>query len=633
MHVVSLGQLMQLADESYKDLFFKTGKKDVVPFDRYEDNLRNVNNLNVTLVAMLDQTIEQIPNPGDYYPGYLQIAHPLSDTNAALALDVIVHVFEKLAQDLELKYQSAKLDLQTYYEALDKNKVYLRKYEQRPNRVVYIEKQVQNAIRILESNCIDTLKRELAKHDIEDNDLESELLEAWIYVLNTGHRWTPIEQKLFLSLSEAEDVFVSRITPAHFINETFLKYYNEDNISGVSSLDRAQMHHAVNLNLTEYFVEDKTLLRCVRSGVLSGVGIIDGAKRMESGMARGREVLRAIVVARLKDAQDQGENVENIIKNSLIETAPLEIKLVSISLLTPDKMRHWIAHIYNKYYMPLANRFEFLKKFSCCMGEIYHKDERQQFIDQVNVYHELASKPQKVELTWNEKEYVVWVQLKPILFNWCVNARGMEHMVGIPPKYLPWSGWKLANKFNEEGLKQLLGNLNKGEALDGAVEEYFRRKDLRKDIESHNIITLAEQIKYLWITQEYMNDIRDPYKMAVRVLILAKMLGYQTAFSCMNGKDRSGMLDVEAKYLMTHFNLRGFFHDPMYEFPSDEKNVYTALALYAGNMEIQRYNVGIGGSRTDYGSNDPLLEKFIDVVAREWHMGGWNAFQSFDYGE
>ena len=72
-------------------------------------------------------------------------------------------------------------------------------------------------------------------------------------------------------------------------------------------------------------------------------------------------------------------------------------------------------------------------------------------------------------------------------------------------------------------------------------------KALSRDIAT--IKELSAQIEAMWEDGSYREAGNEPYKLASRVALLSHLLGGGTVFNCKSGKDRTGQLDAEVKFL------------------------------------------------------------------------------------
>ena len=140
--------------------------------------------------------------------------------------------------------------------------------------------------------------------------------------------------------------------------------------------------------------------------------------------------------------------------------------------------------------------------------------------------------------------------------------------------------------------------------------------ELRKDV---RVITdLATQVKTMANDRSYMSGGHEPYKMVSRLALLSHKLGHKTAFNCKSGKDRTGQLDAEVKYLAAVSDLDGRVPEPNKTPTSESQRAKTQFALHTGNLEMQAYNTGLPGYKTKLGS----LKRQMETEAWQVYRGG-----------
>src|SRR5262249_13843044 len=83
--------------------------------------------------------------------------------------------------------------------------------------------------------------------------------------------------------------------------------------------------------------------------------------------------------------------------------------------------------------------------------------------------------------------------------------------------------------------------------------------------------------------------------LACRVILLAELLGYQQHFGCRSGKDRTGLVDVEIKLLLSLKELSGRFlsYREIEDLP-DIDQLRTQMLLESGNIDLNpTANLGV----------------------------------------
>ena len=158
------------------------------------------------------------------------------------------------------------------------------------------------------------------------------LRNAFIRELN-GMEWNPLVNQINLGTSEAPDVFSSTIMP---VNEnyhaTFAKY-GKTGLNSMSTSKRLtdmnddELNRTTNLAYTE-FKHDGTgqvLFRAFRSGALAGKDISDDKKAAAVTAANTRELLQAIVIQRLKEA-------DPVDQAKFLQDGEMQVPVLSINL-------------------------------------------------------------------------------------------------------------------------------------------------------------------------------------------------------------------------------------------------------------------------------------------------------------
>ena len=138
---------------------------------------------------------------------------------------------------------------------------------------------------------------------------------------------------------------------------------------------------------------------------------------------------------------------------------------------------------------------------------------------------------------------------------------------------------------------------------------------------------LRNQIRSIKADQSYREVGAEPYKLAVRVLLLASLIGRVPCFNCKSGKDRTGVLDVEIKALVQTINENIARHGmdsetrlvPQYNQvrSEEQKRVFKDLHLHGGSQEVSYANTGLVGNKTSVANymRENLDENTLKQVA------------------
>ena len=352
----------------------------------------------------------------------------------------------------------------------------------------------------------------------------------------------------------------------------------------------------------EAFVEDQVAL------IRSDPGAAQRAAQTMRAQA-SREMASEMAVAALVAAPEKLQDA--------LDGETVDVALSSISLLTPDSLRN--------------------------LAGTARSDERTMLNHQTKALSQLAA-GNPVELRVRDDDGAlrtvnVNVQLRQ--FNFGVNA-GAVGRAGVGPVSIPsqtpgWRnlmGWGFAMERNNPQMQRLLGEANAAE-LGGDVADrlFFMRReaaevaenvadieteiairggpagneDLQEDaaIQRAELATLnkriesldsaARQAKAIWASNDYRRGGGDPYKMVSRLALVGHLMGETPLFNCKSGKDRTGQLDAEVKFLATAADENGGRVPPPDESMESWRHVRNDFVLNTGNLEMQRLNTGLPG--------------------------------------
>jgi phosphatidylinositol-4,5-bisphosphate 4-phosphatase len=122
----------------------------------------------------------------------------------------------------------------------------------------------------------------------------------------------------------------------------------------------------------------------------------------------------------------------------------------------------------------------------------------------------------------------------------------------------------------------------------------------------------------------------DPYRFNSRLINLAHLLGYTVHLNCRSGKDRTGIIDAEAKYVAEALDVAVTTNDSAAE-PNFQRRLYpreqTTIFHYAmtsGSVAIQRHCTGVPGSLLQ-----PILSEMVagDPLANRIGEENWVYFR------
>ena len=510
-------------------------------------------------------------------------------------------------------------------------------------------------------------------------DLKRQFHEARNQVINR-QPWGEVTNRIRTSMPGAPDHAVnvdSRIVPG----KAFARHFPEDYPSNaVNCSDRTQYKHVPNLAQTTLTNSSgEVLFSGLRHGVLDPYDIdakhlaslpdpalrtmIDDLLAREAPADASREAFveeqlalirsdpraaqRAAGTMRANAGSDMASEmtVAALVADpdklqQALDGETVDVALSSISVLTPDSLRN------------LAGKAK--------------ADERTMLNHQTAALGQLANR-NPVELRVRDdggalQTVKVNVQLRQ--FNFGVNAgavgRARVGPVSIPSQTPGWRnlmGWGFAMERNNPQLQQLFGQANVNE-LGGDVGDrlFFMRRDAGQlaaevdDIEDYiamqegedtsqlneeaaalraqhaslnkRIETLdsaARQAKEIWASNDYRAGGGDPFKMVSRLALVGHLMGETPLFNCKSGKDRTGQLDAEVKFLAAAADESGGSVPPPDESMETWRPVRSDFVFNTGNLEMQRLNTGLPGYKL---KDVPGLANVIRDGMKPLYRGG-----------
>ena len=346
----------------------------------------------------------------------------------------------------------------------------------------------------------------------------------------------------------------------------------------------------------------------------------------------GRDMASEMAVAALVADPDKLQRA--------LDGKTVDVALSSISVLTPDSLRN------------LAGKAK--------------ADERTMLNHQAAALGQLANR-NPVELRVRDADgelHTVNVNVRLRQFNFGVNAgavgRARAGPVSIPSQTPGWRnlmGWGFAMERNNPQLQQLFGEANanelggdvgdrlflmrrEAEQLTGElddIDDYIAMQEgedthdldeeaaaLRAQLASVNkrIETLdsaARQAKAIWASNDYRAGGGDPFKMVSRLALVGHLMGETPLFNCKSGKDRTGQLDAEVKFLAAAADESGGSVPAPDESMEAWRPVRNEFVFNTGNLEMQRLNTGLPGYKL---KDVPGLANVIRDGMKPLYRGG-----------
>ena len=457
--------------------------------------------------------------------------------------------------------------------------------------------------------------------------------------------WPEVNKELTFEVGGEEHSAQSTITPAAHMAKHFETDYPSN---GISSIDRMQYKHVPNMAHSQMVgANGEVLFSGIRHGALDPYAINNKNLRnlptdqvsqmikellLETGAVETPEgqhpdqyanTLAQQVKAGNPEIPDIAVKLRNesskMMAQELLATAVVSdpgklqaalagetvpVSLNSISLVTPDQIRGR------------------LKTGSA-------GDEKTMLARQTQSLKGLAATGEPVKIKVRDEQgdiRTISVMPKVRTFNFGVNRGAVARSMGVLGPSTPlWGramGWEFAASMNNPELRDLLGNPRSRE-LGGAVAVKLAEMSTSGDMNIRKQATLlrqsATQAKMIWNSESFRRGGREPYKMVSRLALISHLMGETTLYNCKSGKDRTGQLDAEVKYLASVGNVTGQIPRPETAHTDESRRMRSNFALNTGNHEVQQMTAGLRGYKL---KGVPGLKKMMESDMMDIYHGG-----------
>ena len=342
----------------------------------------------------------------------------------------------------------------------------------------------------------------------------------------------------------------------------------------------ADARNAVNLAVTQLTVSDPggqpRLAFCgVRHSVHCAWEIRNDQERAAANARRAEEAVMAAFMAKYSVPRNHAELPEP----GEDGTVTVDLDITSVALLTPDTMRN--------YWRPGSS-----------------KDERSMLMDQTAAWDAVSQRG--VSFLYQGRQ----IRVRPhiVTFNVGVNE-GAVKLSGIAPNKA--GGWDASDRMNARAFEALTHDAM------AFVNDKSKDGNLRAAA-----LTLFNQCRNILVLKQEHSDSHDAYKLAARLAVLSQLIGKIPCFNCKSGKDRTGEMDVECKFLAALIARGEKIPAPGAELTAEQKGLFRAVALQGGNFEVQKMNVGVAGFMS--GSVKSIEERLGGKAYHTFHRGGAN---------
>ena len=490
------------------------------------------------------------------------------------------------------------------------------------------------------------------KHQLETIDGVKSDMPPVNFLLKQGiiseineQEWPVVKKEFAFRMAGEEHTATSTITPSGHLAKNFAADYPSN---GISSMDRMQYKHVPNMAHSKMTAENgEVLFSGIRHGVLDPFMINDknlkslpeaelgtmvkellldtGAVGTPSGKDPG--TYATVIARQIKEGNPEMPDIaaklrtesSKMMAKELLAAAVVSdpqkmqaaldgetvgVSLNSISLVTPDMLRA---------------RFKSGDK----------GDEKTMLMHQSESLKALAASGEPVVLKVRDNDGTprsIKVLPKVRTLNFGVNKGAVATSKRVLGPNTPfWSkmmGWGFAAGMNNPELRDMLGDPRQRN-LGGAVAEKIAQMAVSDDMETQRRGALLEQAatqaKAIWRSGSFKSGGKEPYKMVSRLALVSHLMGETTLYNCKSGKDRTGQLDAEAKYLAAVGHTTGTIPEPDAEYTQESRRERTNFALNTGNHEMQQMTAGLKGYKL---KGVPGLAKGMEADLMAVYQGG-----------
>ncbi len=437
-------------------------------------------------------------------------------------------------------------------------------------------------------DLIDKAKRQLTQEHvnvrgarIDSGNIVRNVKVGFRQALN-ARPWPVIDKTISVSVGNQPVVLKSTISPAEQLGHSaqsprgpIADSYAPD-VHGYMC-HSADTEHAVNLAVTNLTVGDpggepKTAFTGIRHGVHCAWEIRSANERTTANANRAKE---AVIAAFLAKYDGAGNNLQ-LPEAGEDGTITVNLSMTSVSLLTPDPVRH-----------------KFQRNSS--------SDERFMLREQSEAWDSV----EQTGVTFQYKGRQITVRPQVLKFNFGVNTGAVNFKW---PFQLLTGGWLVSDAMNNAAFATLAQE----------AETFIQAHP--DDPKATAAQTLLDQCRQIFRTKSERSDSHDAYKFASRVAVLSHLMGKVPCWNCKSGKDRTGEMDVECKFLSTLIARGEAIPEPGAPLTKAQQELFRSIALGSGNFELQKQNTSLAGFKTDGVSS--IGERLGGQDYHAYHKGG-----------
>ncbi len=434
------------------------------------------------------------------------------------------------------------------------------------------------------------LQKVLTDGGVDKKTVKTMFREAYVHQLNS-REWKPIRK----AFSHNGKAMTSSQTPAakmalpeklqDKVSSLFPEPYNGQ---GVCCVDNKNVAHATNLYRSSFSVGEGLSYTGIRHGIADPYGVKGNPELQAQGAkVKAQEILLAALGSK-------PEVLEQALLAADGTGEPPVLNTTSVSLVTTG------------------------------LGS--GKEKKMQQMQNQAFEHFTDPKKQPVTLTVldaNGHPREVKLVIKQSRFNIPVNWGG------VGGASLVTGGRRLQKSMNDKAIAELVGKPGSGRGPGGAAMEHLakteqeirsaRQSALQADtagnsveerqhlkraealcVHRQTVLELTNQIQDIYKKGKHHHHHHDAYKLAARVSALTHLIDGVPLCNCKSGKDRTGMLDAEIKFLLARIDpATGAVPEPGPIQTQEDRKLFHTILQESGNLEVQEQNVGVRGYKTE----------------------------------
>jgi phosphatidylinositol-4,5-bisphosphate 4-phosphatase len=426
--------------------------------------------------------------------------------------------------------------------------------------------------------------------------------------------WQPVERDMPVMRDGVMRTYKSEVVPAQFIGHELGVDLGQGRIGGVSAGVKDSEDHARNLKVSRLRdPEGQVMTTVVGHGVLDMWGVEDGDDRQTSNERGAREVLEVALTSndRLRGVLTDPDRPQ--------DAPPPRLVHVSVNLISPDSLRDNLGIQDYQERTYTQNQF---RAFEANSGPG----------QTLRVFDPGHPERQGEART---------VDVDAITFSFGINAistGGREMLMRV---------WNNVHEHNTANMIKLVGDLGeggfgaRGVRPGGFVGEVYDRLEAvvndpgtlpgqlaKAEGLMAQLRGQTDLVRTLFTEESFRTGNGDTAKMGREILVLhglaeqglglvgATDLAGTMSKGCKSDKDRGGVTDVELKAKLILRDMGGEMN-PDERLQGDDQGVYYTVSSSSGQLENQRWNTGMGGSK----EAGHLKERLPDPEVRQFLCG------------